>query len=349
MRLSRLKLDYIRTNYMRHSDNKLARSLGLAKGDVQKVRDLLKLERTAAEREFILRHPDAPLEPYLGWMPQPAGVFRFTFVDALLALACGAFALVIYTLTLCPTVPGEDGGELITAAYTLGIAHPPGYPLWCILGKLFTFIPFGSIAWRVNFMSAVFGALTIASVYFVAVKLTRSRYASVCGALLLAFSMEFWEQSVIAEVYTLNLFFIALCLLLLIIWYEHRTQLALYSFATVFGFSLCNHHTMPFLAPMFLAFLAIVDREPWRRWPLYVTCLVLSLLPLSLYAYLPIRSAANPPVDWGNPETWGNFWEVVTRKQYTFSFTKNLRSPERFFGQALVFATLPGVEPGFQA
>ncbi|NJL71573.1 MAG: DUF2723 domain-containing protein [Candidatus Competibacteraceae bacterium] len=74
-------------------------------------------------------------------------------------------AFAVYWFTLAPTVSGEDSGELIIAAHTLGVAHPSGYPLWCLLGKLFTFIPFGSIAWRVNLLSAVFGALTVGLLY----------------------------------------------------------------------------------------------------------------------------------------------------------------------------------------
>ncbi len=80
-------------------------------------------------------------------------------------------SFVVYLKTLCPTVYVGDSGELIAAVYTLGIAHPPGYPLYCLLGKLFTFLPFGSIAFRVNLMSAFFASLTIVLVYLVVLKI----------------------------------------------------------------------------------------------------------------------------------------------------------------------------------
>ena len=76
-----------------------------------------------------------------------------------------AFCLILYLLTLCPTVYWDDAGELIAACYTLGIPHPPGHPLYAILGKLFTLLPMGTIAWRVNLMSAFFGALSCLLVY----------------------------------------------------------------------------------------------------------------------------------------------------------------------------------------
>jgi hypothetical protein len=65
-------------------------------------------------------------------------------------------SLFFYILTLAPTVTFEDSGELITAAYRLGIAHEPGYPLFTMLGKVFSCFPYGNVAWRLNFMSAFF-------------------------------------------------------------------------------------------------------------------------------------------------------------------------------------------------
>ena len=156
----------------------------------------------------------------------------------------------VYFYTLGPTITGEDSGELVTAAYHLGIAHPPGYPIWCLLGKLFTCVPHGTIAWRVNFMSAFFGAATVFLVTLLVIKLTRNRLAGVAAALALAFSGEFWEQSVIAEVYSLNAFFVAACVFFLVLWYQRRNDLILVAFAAVYGLSLCNHNTMHFLPPV---------------------------------------------------------------------------------------------------
>ncbi len=77
-------------------------------------------------------------------------------------------SFAVYLITLCPTVYVGDSGEFTTAAYTLGITHPPGYPLYVLFGKIFTLIiPFGNIAYRVNLMSAFFGALSCGIVYLV--------------------------------------------------------------------------------------------------------------------------------------------------------------------------------------
>src|SRR5690349_13982207 len=71
-----------------------------------------------------------------------------------LSISLALFILATYILTLFPTVSGGDSGELIAAVHTGSVAHPPGYPLYTLLAKLFTFIPYGSIAWRINLFSA---------------------------------------------------------------------------------------------------------------------------------------------------------------------------------------------------
>jgi tetratricopeptide (TPR) repeat protein len=340
MRLSRLKRQYLKAHFRRYSNAKLAKALGVDKSVVRAERERSGLVRTADEEKVYRDNPHVELPPFTGQLPVPDEPVRFGRLDYLTAGLTALFALVIYTLTLGPTVTGEDSGELVTAAYTLGIAHPPGYPLWCILGHLFTYIPFGTVAWRVNLMSATFGALTVFVVCLMGLKVTRNRVAATAGALAFAFSAEFWDQSVITEVYTLNAFLIAVCVVMLLVWYDTRQRGPLFALAAAFGFGVCNHNTMHFLAPFFIGCILFVDREPWKRWKLYAACVGVSLLPLSIYAYLPIRSLADPPVDWGNPETLAGFWDVVSRKQYSFGFTENARTGARFVRQCWAFLTL---------
>jgi hypothetical protein len=111
--------------------------------------------------------------------------------DWWLAALAAVLSGIVYVLTLAPTVTAEDSGELITAACTLGVAHPPGYPLWCLLGKAFTFCRIAGPAWRLNLMSAVFAALTVSLAYAVGRLLSLGRGASFGGALCLAFSRHF--------------------------------------------------------------------------------------------------------------------------------------------------------------
>ncbi|MDY7041189.1 MAG: DUF2723 domain-containing protein, partial [Chloroflexota bacterium] len=123
-------------------------------------------------------------------------------------LALGTFAL--YLRTLSPTIGQADSFEFQVVAYTLGVAHPTGYPLYILLGKLFTLLPVGDVAYRVNLTSPIFASLAVTFLYLFVHRLMRSRWAALCAALTFAFARTLWSQAAIAEVYTLNAFFVAL-------------------------------------------------------------------------------------------------------------------------------------------
>ena len=127
----------------------------------------------------------------------------------LAAAALGVAVLAIYVRTLAPTVAGGDSGELITVAHTLGVAHPPGYPLYTLLAKLFTLLPAGTIAWRVNLFSAVCGAGAATILFLAVARWSGSLWAGLASASLFAFSPRVWPHSVTAEVFALNNVFLA--------------------------------------------------------------------------------------------------------------------------------------------
>jgi hypothetical protein len=123
--------------------------------------------------------------------------------DHLLALSLSLLALTVYSLTLTPSLSflSPDGSELATIPYVLGLAHSPGYPLYTWLGYLFShLLPLGDVAYRINLMSAVLGALACGGVYLIALRLLPEklsvnwrRSVSALSALLLAFSLTYWS------------------------------------------------------------------------------------------------------------------------------------------------------------
>lgn len=237
------------------------------------------------------------------------------FADALLCAVLMVGALVVYVKTLAPTVTGEDSGTLIAAAYCLGIPHPPGYPLYTVLAHVFALLPVGTVAWRVNLFSAVCAAVTTGGVFLWLRRCDQRRIAAAAAASVFAFSAEFWEQAVIAEVYTLNALFTVLAFILAVE-YRHRRQAGwLYALSFVCGLGMANHHSMIVVAAVLALFLSpqVLQAHVLRQVIVVTGC----LLPgLAFYLYLPLRSFANPPMDWGNPETWANFWAVILRRQF---------------------------------
>jgi tetratricopeptide (TPR) repeat protein len=335
---SKRKLRYIERHVAQFDDTAIAEALGMEELALGDARVAHNLRRTESEQAWIARHRGRKIPPYTDQMFLPLHVVCLDRRDHWIGAACALAALVVYVMTLAPTVSVLDSGELITAAYTMGIAHPPGYPLWCILGKLFTFIPIGSIAWRVNLLSAVLAALTVYVTYLLIRKLCRSRTGATSGAMALAYSALFWEQSVFAEVYSMNCLFLVLAVLALSIWYESRENKWLLVFAAAYGLGLTNHPLMQPMGPIFALFIMVVHRQPWRHLKIYFGMLGVAAATLVVYLYLPIRSSANPLADWGNPETWSGFWSLVTREDYKFEYDEHPHSFRTFVGQLWMFA-----------
>jgi hypothetical protein len=255
----------------------------------------------------------------------------------LAAAAVGVVVLAIYMRTLAPDVAGGDSGELITVAHTLGIAHPPGYPLYTLLAKLFTLLPIGTIAWRVNLFSAVCGAGAATILVLAVARWSGSLWAGVAAASLFAFSPRVWPHAVTAEVFALNNFFLAgLVYLTVRFWQDNagvsraRPTHACLLFFWI-GLGLSNHLTLVFYAvPAALFVLIHGGPEMWRprRLAMFALCGLAGLLP---YAYLPIASARVPLMSWGDQTTLHGFLDHLLRREYgTFRLGVQEQGPGGF-------------------
>nr|XP_005561395.1 PREDICTED: transmembrane protein 260 isoform X2 [Macaca fascicularis] len=139
-------------------------------------------------------------------------------------IAVFAAVAAVFTLTLPPSVPGGDSGELITAAHELGVAHPPGYPLFTLVAKLaITLFPFGSIAYRVNLLCGLFGAVAASLLFFTVFRLSGSSAGGILAAGVFSFSRLTWQWSIAAEVFSLNNLFVGLLMALTVHFEEAAT------------------------------------------------------------------------------------------------------------------------------
>lgn len=236
---------------------------------------------------------------------------RLARIATLCGVTAGVFA--VYLTTLAPSVMWYDMGEFATASASLGIAHNTGYPLLILLGKLFTFLPFGDEAYRVNLMSAVFTALAVALVFATVHDLTKDVVASAIAALTLAFASTVWANATWATSYGLNLFFVALITRLMFAWHRDRTPRALIGAALAFGLALCNHRLIALVAPPSLLLLALSWRSVDRRTAaLSVAAFALGL---AVYLYLPIRGEQEPVLSWARPATWNTYLSMFLNGQ----------------------------------
>lgn len=181
--------------------------------------------------------------------------------DLLIAagLFVGSFAL--YIRTLAPSLLFGDSAEFQTIAYTLGIGHPTGYPVYVLLAKLFTLIPVGEIAYRVNLFSAFSAALTVELVYFILRRLGARIIPSVFGALALGLTSLFWKYASMAEIYAPAAACLAFVLFAVFQWKETNSPRWLFFAGLVGGLSLGIHTTVVLSAIPILIYLILSTRQ----------------------------------------------------------------------------------------
>ncbi|MBI5475859.1 MAG: DUF2723 domain-containing protein [Ignavibacteriales bacterium] len=293
---------------------------------------------------------------------------KSNIIENLIGLCISLFAFIIYSFTVSRTVSFIDSGELATACYTLGICHPTGYPLFTLVGWIFSHLPLGlRTIYQLNLMSGFFSAAALFFIfkllYFVIENLSfnskkvstvnaggderiRILVSSVIGTITLAFSATYWSQSTSIEVYSLHVFLISIILYLYVksIFTEQKTinnhssnserWKLLLLFSYLLGVSFTNHMTTILLAP------AVIYLYFWKfRFQLssLKRILILSLpfiLGFSMQFYLPVRANENPILNWGNPvdfEKW--FWHFSGKvyRVWIFSSTESAAKQMNYF------------------
>jgi tetratricopeptide (TPR) repeat protein len=230
----------------------------------------------------------------------------------------------VYLLTVCPTVYLGDSGELIAAAFSLGIPHNPGYPLYCLLGKLFCLIPVGNIAFRMNLMMSFFAVLAVWLVYSLILRWTSSQLAGLVAAGVLAFSPVFWLETVCAKFYPLHSFFVALLMNVLLWWDQKKEFYGLIVLVLLTGFSFGNHMQTVMLAPAVLWMVFSGDRRALLDVRRFLILSGFFLAALSVYVYLPIRTDAGAAIHWGDPNSLHRFLAHVSGSAHRSAYVFNL-------------------------
>lgn len=214
-------------------------------------------------------------------------------------------ALITYGITVAPTVSFWDCGEFIACAYTLGIPHPPGAPLFILLGKFFSLvIPFGEVALRVNLISVLSSTLTVLFFYLILVRIinsllrikdlqTRRWFSCVgglVGSLFLTFSDTFWFNAVEAEVYGLAMFFMVFICWLTLLWAEkfreRESDRLLFLVVYLLFLGITDHMTVFLVAPPVALFLVLVDRKRFLNWRFLLLAVLLATVVVSIDLFL---------------------------------------------------------------
>lgn len=220
-------------------------------------------------------------------------------------------ALIVYFLTTCRGIWIGDSGEFALALKTFGIAHPPGYPLFTILGTLFVqALSFLRPIFAGGIYNSVLAAAAVGVVYLI-MRRRLDNLSSLGLALCWAFAPIFWSETNGVEIYTLNILLIAVTYLALESECEYKWPLTIY----LFGLCLCNHPSALALAPAII-YRFLVEGE-FRRVARLLFYFALLAIAGTMYLYLWLRSIHDPVSDWGNPEGLAALWQHMSLKQYS--------------------------------
>jgi tetratricopeptide (TPR) repeat protein len=270
-------------------------------------------------------------------------------IAALTASAVVAASLGVYAVTAARHPCWGDSAEFVTVAHTLGIAHPPGYPLYTLLSAVAVRMPLGSPFLRLSLLSALFASLAAGVVALTVWAVTRLGplagrpptptaprvAASLLAGLSLAFAQTFWGQATVPEVYSLSALLVLTVLFLTCVWLGNerlqsgspaspgaalppplRGDRPVLLIGLALGLALAHHLTAVLVVPPVLFALYCGYR---RRPPARVVAAAFGLVcvGLSLYAYLPIRAADDPAVLWSTTDSLEGFLRHVSGESYS--------------------------------
>jgi hypothetical protein len=288
----------------------------------------------------VVTAPPAAAGAGPGFEADEPGFVRRALPYAVPAILVFLGSLLLDLRTLMPGLGFWDTGEFQTIGTTLGIAHPTGYPSYTLLLWLTSVLlaPVGEPALRANLTSALLVSGAAALTAIAVVQVARRPAIGLAAGALLAVAPIAWENAVRADPHAFHLFLGALLLVLLLAWASRERSAHpdagrwLVAAAIVFGISLGNHALTLLMAPGVVLFvLAVAPRILWRRWRLVLACLLAVVATtLLVYAYLPIRSAMDPPLDYAHPADWirtdargrvvGGFRYLVLGEQFRGTF-----------------------------
>lgn len=255
---------------------------------------------------------------------------------------------LIYFLSAYPSVTGGDAGELVMVSCKLGLAHPPGYPTFSMLGWMAVqLLPFTSAAFRVNFLCLTCGAFAALFIHRACVLITESVWPGIFLSFLFAFSPTVWLYSIQGEVFSLNNLLCAFLLYWTVRYFRAEYQLerhqrctakqkgqtaapdnvlltlqnrlSLYAYIGAFacGLAMTNQHTTVFFTMPTAALVSLsllLQRLVTASTAIRLTFFL--FLGMSPYLYLPLRGWFQPADSWGDPRTFSGFFTHFFRREY---------------------------------
>ena len=221
-----------------------------------------------------------------------------------------ALCLLVLRMTMVPTIYTLDSAELTMGAATLGIVHAPGYPLFLLIGHLFSWLPVGDVGFRINLFSAVSLGLTAPLLFYLLLNLLDDMWAALAAALMFVWSYYVWTSGIVAEVYAPQIVTLAACgwSLSRMVRQSPPTRAAALGTGALYGVAVAMHPSSIFFAPGMVVAFGLL-RVPWR------TCLLAAGLGalgvIVTLVYFPVRYAAGPDLNLAGSYHYDGSFEPV--------------------------------------
>lgn len=225
--------------------------------------------------------------------------------------------LFLYLHNITRDVYSGDIGDLVSASYFFGVPHPPGYPLFSLLGFLFSHLPIVlPTVSKVALVSTVSSLIGLLTYYLFSYKVSKNTFISLLSASILAFSYLFWFHAEIPEAFALNNMFVILLLYVGFLFYTKPKKKYLYLLSFLIGLSLTHHHTITLLFPALFLLIVRRIRFLFSDKKIILCALGVFILGLVPYIYVPLAASRHPIINWDDASTFKNFIYLLLRKDY---------------------------------
>jgi hypothetical protein len=247
----------------------------------------------------------------------PSNPADLTRIDLVVALLAGAVVFGAYLATAYPGLPPiGDGIKFAFVGKVLGVPHAPGYPLYVIVSHLFSYLPFGSLSYRMNVLSGLLGAVAVALVYLVTRRMGVGRTVALSAALACGLGDAFWAKSLYAKGYTLNAALVAGGVLVLLRFGRTLQVRDLYWAAAVFAVSVGNHLTVIALLPALVLFPLLSSPRVVLRVRTALVVVLIVLVGLSQYLFILVRTLQHAPYLEAHAIDLQQLWRVMTARRF---------------------------------
>ncbi len=266
------------------------------------------------------KRSNAPPAPVVDGPPDVGSALAagdLTRLDWAHAALAALLAFGVYLATMFPGLSSSgDAAKFAFVGRILGTPHEPGYPLYVLVSHLFSYLPLSTLAYRMNLLSAVLAALSVAVGYFLVRRLGGGRLAAFSAALAMGFGRAFWSKALYAKAYPLNGVLVAVGVLMLLRWGTHRQQKDLYWAVAFFALSAANHLIVVALLPALVLYALLTSARTVLRPRTLAIVAALVLLGFTLYGVIPLRTWQRASYLEARAATLSELVDVITARRY---------------------------------